>query len=75
MWALNRFTGPGHASPSGTARSDPIINQNCASGHVHTFYGPQNFHPDTTYEDLLNTPPRFSSAPFVENQSLYWVRS
>lgn len=23
-------------APSGHARSDPIINQNCASGHVHT---------------------------------------
>lgn len=23
-------------TPSGHARSDPIINQNCASGHVHT---------------------------------------
>ena len=23
-------------TPSGHARSDPIINQQCASGHVHT---------------------------------------
>ena len=23
-------------NPSGHARSDPIINQQCASGHVHT---------------------------------------
>jgi len=59
-------------SPSGHVRSDPIINQACASGHVHTFYGPKNFHPDTTYEDLINTPKEFSTSPFVENQSLYW---
>eukprot|EP00561_Arcocellulus_cornucervis_P012712 CAMPEP_0185802860 /NCGR_PEP_ID=MMETSP1322-20130828/2246_1 /TAXON_ID=265543 /ORGANISM="Minutocellus polymorphus, Strain RCC2270" /LENGTH=169 /DNA_ID=CAMNT_0028498661 /DNA_START=168 /DNA_END=674 /DNA_ORIENTATION=+ len=59
-------------SPSGHARSDPIIDQQCASGHVHTFYGPQEFHPDTTYEDLIGTPPEFSTSPFVENQSLYW---
>ena len=25
-----------YPNPSGHARSDPIINQNCASGHVHT---------------------------------------
>jgi len=59
-------------TPSGHARSDPIINQECPSGHVHTFYGPLNFHPDTTYQDLLSTPPSLSTSPFVENQSLYW---
>lgn len=58
--------------PAGHARSDPIISQTCASGHVHTFYGPKNFHPDTTYEDLRDTPARFSSSSWVENQSLYW---
>ena len=62
-----------YPNESGHARSDPIINQQCASGHVHTFYGPQNFHPNTSYEDLRDTPPQFSSSPFVENQSLYWV--
>jgi len=61
-----------YPNESGHARSDPIINQNCASGHVHTFYGPQNFHPNTSYEDLRDTPAKFSSTPFVENQSLYW---
>jgi len=58
--------------PSGHARSDPIIDQQCASGHVHSFYGPQNFHPNTSYQDLRDTPPEFSTSPFVENQSLYW---
>jgi len=59
-------------SPSGHARSDPIINQQCSSGHVHTFYGPLGFHPDTTYENLISTPPQLSTSPYVENQSLYW---
>ena len=59
-------------SPSGHARSDPIITQQCASGHVHTFYGPQDFHPNTTYEDLLAISPQFSTSPVEENQSLYW---
>ena len=57
---------------SGHARSDPIINQQCSSGHVHTFYGPQNFHPNTSYEDIRDTNPRYSSSPVEENQSLYW---
>mmetsp|Transcript_19830 Transcript_19830/g.39516 ORF Transcript_19830/g.39516 Transcript_19830/m.39516 type:complete len:469 (+) Transcript_19830:344-1750(+) len=58
--------------PSGHSRSDPIISQSCVSDHVHTFYGPQNFHPNTSYEDIRDTPARFSTTPFVENQSLYW---
>lgn len=62
-----------YPSPSGHARSDPIINQQCASDHVHTFYGPQNFHPETSNADLVKTSPKFSTTPFVENQSLYWV--
>mmetsp|Transcript_42662 Transcript_42662/g.83878 ORF Transcript_42662/g.83878 Transcript_42662/m.83878 type:complete len:426 (-) Transcript_42662:100-1377(-) len=58
--------------PSGHARSDPIISQECAADHVHTFYGPRNFHPNTDYKDLITTPPKFSTSPFKENQSLYW---
>lgn len=61
-----------YKNPSGHARSDPITNQQCASGHVHTFYGPQEIHPDTTYDNLINTPARFSTTPYEENQSLYW---
>ena len=61
-----------YPNASGHARSDPIINQQCSSGHVHSFYGPQNFHPNTSYEDLRDTPPQFSSSPWAENQSLYW---
>ena len=59
-------------TPSGHARSDPIISQNCSANHIHTFYGPLELHPNTTYEDLVNAPPSLSTSPFVENQSLYW---
>mmetsp|Transcript_19687 Transcript_19687/g.22659 ORF Transcript_19687/g.22659 Transcript_19687/m.22659 type:complete len:501 (+) Transcript_19687:1-1503(+) len=61
-----------YPNESGHARSDPILKQDGPSDHVHTFYGPQNFHPDTTYEQLRDTKPEFSSSPIVENQSLYW---
>ena len=37
------------------------------------FYGPQNFHPNTSYGDLRATGSARSTTPFVENQSLYWV--
>ena len=57
---------------AGHARTDPIISQDCVSDHVHTFYGPQLFHPNTTAEDLRNSDPRFSTSVFEENKSLYW---
>jgi len=63
---------PFYSAVAGHARSDPILSNSCASDHVHTFYGPQNFHPNTSYEDLRDTPPKFSTSPFIENQSLYW---
>ena len=60
--------------PSGHARSDPIINQECPSDHVHTFYCPLEFHPNTTYDDLQKVLDKseMSTSPFVENESLYW---
>jgi hypothetical protein len=58
--------------PAGHVRTDPILSNTCVSDHVHTFYGPQQFHPQTTNEDLRNTDPRHSTSVFVENQSLYW---
>mmetsp|Transcript_13683 Transcript_13683/g.19919 ORF Transcript_13683/g.19919 Transcript_13683/m.19919 type:complete len:512 (-) Transcript_13683:65-1600(-) len=61
-----------YPNPSGHARSDPILNQVCPADHVHTFYGPENIHPSTTYADLRNTKPQYSSTPWIENQSLYW---
>lgn len=57
---------------AGHVRSDPILNQACASDHVHTFYGPQQFHPNTTNEDLRNSNPKYSTSVYEENQSLYW---
>ena len=58
--------------PSGHARSDPIISQSCSSSHVHTFYGPRSFHPNTSYDDLISTPSSMNTSPYVENKSLYW---
>jgi len=58
--------------PSGHARTDPILSQDCVSDHVHTFYGPQLFHPSTTNADLRNSDPKYSTSPWVENKSLYW---
>ena len=57
---------------AGHARTDPILSQGCVSDHVHTFYGPQLFHPSTTNEDLRNSDPRFSTSVYEENKSLYW---
>jgi len=57
---------------AGHARTDPILSQDCVSDHVHTFYGPQLFHPSTTNEDLRNSDPRFSTSVYEENKSLYW---
>lgn len=57
---------------AGHARTDPIISQDCVSDHVHTFYGPQLFHPRTTNEDLRNSDSKFSTSVFEENKSLYW---
>ena len=34
------------------------------------FYGPLDFHPDTTYEDLINTPPELSTSPVEEESEL-----
>lgn len=62
-----------YGSPSGHARTDPIITDTDLSDHVHTFYGPLNFHPKTSNDDLRNTSSSLSTSPFVENQSLYWV--
>jgi len=61
-----------YASPSGHARTDPIINQQCASDHMHTFYGPLHLHPQTSYSDLISTSPQYSTSPVEENQSSYW---
>ena len=58
--------------PSGHVRSDPILSQTCVSDHVHTFYGPQQFHPQTTSDDLRNSDPKYSTSVYIENQSLYW---
>lgn len=57
---------------AGHARTDPILSQECVSDHVHTFYGPQLFHPNTTAKDLRNSDPKHSTSVYKENKSLYW---
>jgi len=39
---------------------------------MHTFYGPLHLHPNTSYSDLITTPPQYSTSPVEENQSSYW---
>jgi len=56
--------------PLGDVRTDPIINPDCLSNHVHTFYGAAKMRPETTYDDLLNADA--NSGNVVENMSLYW---
>ena len=56
----------------GHVRTDPILDKQCLSGHVHTFYGAKSLWPNTTGTDLLNTPPSEVSGPIADNKSLYW---
>ena len=58
--------------PVGHVRTDAIINPNCLSDHVHTFYGPPLLYPKVTFDDLRNSDPNLSSGNIMENQSLYW---
>ncbi len=58
--------------PVGHARTDAIINPDCLSDHVHTFYGPPLLYPALTFEDLRNSDPSLSSGNIEENNSLYW---
>lgn len=56
--------------PLGDVRTDPIINPDCLSDHVHTFYGVNTLRPETTYEDLRNA--NGNSGNVKQNKSLYW---
>lgn len=58
--------------PVGHVRTDAIINPNCLSDHVHTFYGPPLLYPKVTFDDLRESDPNLSSGNIMENQSLYW---
>jgi hypothetical protein len=60
--------------PLGNVRTDPIINPDCLSDHVHTFYGANKLRPETSYEDLRNAGGAAdgSSGNVAENLSLYW---
>ena len=58
--------------PVGHVRTDAIINPECLSDHVHTFYGPPLLYPKVTFDDLRNSDPSLSSGNINENNSLYW---
>lgn len=58
--------------PVGHVRTDAIMNTDCLSSHVHTFYGPPLLYPKVTFQDLRNSDPNLSSGNIMENQSLYW---
>ncbi len=58
--------------PVGHARTDAIIDPDCLSDHVHTFYGPPLLYPRLTFDDLRNSDPSLSSGNIEENNSLYW---
>lgn len=56
--------------PLGDVRTDPIINPDCLSDHVHTFYGASVMRPETEYDDMRNA--YGNSGNVEENKSLYW---
>ncbi len=58
--------------PVGHVRTDAVINPDCLSDHVHTFYGPPLLYPKVTFDDLRNSDPKRSSGNIEENLSLYW---
>ena len=58
--------------PVGHVRTDAIINPDCLSDHVHTFYGPPLLYPNLTFEHLRSSDPSLSSGNIEENNSLYW---
>ena len=58
--------------PVGHVRTDAIINPDCLSDHVHTFYGPPLLYPGLTFKDLRDSHPSLSSGNIEENNSLYW---
>lgn len=58
--------------PIANVRTDPIINQECLSDHVHTFYGPPLVAPSVTTDDLIASKPEDHSGLVEENKSLYW---
>ena len=51
-------------------RTDPIINPNGLSSHVHSFFGVTEASPTTTYQDLRNA--KGNTGNVKENKSLYW---
>ena len=61
-----------HLDPVGYVRTDPILDTQCLSNHVHAFYGAKSLFTGTTYNDLRNVDPFEVSGNIMENKSLYW---
>lgn len=67
--------------PIGHARVDPILQDNCLSDHVHTFYGPQSgvdprridsSNKLELHAKLLATDVSENTGNVEENKSMYW---
>ena len=56
-----------HLPNVGYVRADPILDQQCLSGHVHAFYGAKSLWPDTTGQDLQDISPYEVSGNIKEN--------
>lgn len=57
--------------PLGSVRTDPILNPDGLSAHVHTFYGAAaSLRPDTSYDELRTA--CGNSGNVDDNKSLYW---
>lgn len=54
--------------PVGSVRTDAIVQKDCLSDHVHTFYGPQLLRPEVEYEDLVKSDIQINSGNVVENK-------
>ena len=61
-----------HLPNVGHVRTDPILDQQCLSGHVHTFYGAKSLWPNTSPQDLHDIDPYQVSGNIKENKSMYW---
>ena len=63
-----------HTKPIGIVRTDPILDQQCLSGHVHVFYGAKQLYPNTTYEMLRSTDPMEVGGNIRDNNSVSSTR-
>jgi len=70
-WRTDAISSKMDFLPLANVRTDPIMETQCLSDHVHTFYGAQiSPRPDVTWDDLRQA--TSSSGNVEENLSLYW---